>query len=107
MPAFRSAWILFSRRITVGSRAVADGMKIAAPDSRAVVAPAVVLDGNGILLGVVEQADAERRAIDVMDTGAQTIRPDMTIELAESLMDGHEHLVVTEADGRYVGVYRS
>ncbi len=119
-PGFRSAWIRLSRRITAADFARDDLDRIA-PDSLAIgpraSAPgrsvAVVLNRDGVFLGVIEgdgaeagRDSAQSRAIDLMDPAPQTIRPDMTLRLAAALSHPGEPLLITDAHGRYVGRYQ-
>jgi hypothetical protein len=113
-PGFRRAWIRFSGRITV-SEFTGDDLTRVSPTSR--VAPAtgagepaaVVLDGDGVLLGAIESATdeavSERAAWDAMNPAPQTIRPDMTPALAASLLRTHRYILVSDAYGRYIGRY--
>lgn len=119
-PGLRDTWIALSRRLTV-SRFTDDTLPRLAPgdsvenalvesaagqaEARLRVPSAVVLDSSGVLLGSIEQARAGQVASDVMNPAPQTIRPDMTLALAARLLRSHPYLLVTDAIGRYVGMY--
>ncbi len=66
---------------------------------------AVVLNGDGILLGTIEQSDRAPRALDAMNPNPQTIRPDMTPRLAAKLLKSNPYLIVTTEKGKYLGRY--
>lgn len=110
-PVLRNAWIRISRRATVGDLMRPVSICLRPEDSVSLLAenqssPAVVLNNDGVLLGVIDMNCEGRRAADVMDPACQTIRPDMTRWLASRLMRGKPYLMVTTATGHYLGVYR-
>jgi hypothetical protein len=108
LPAIRATWIRLARRAVVAGSARADVARLAPADPvpTATGDPAgVVLDRAGVVLGTVPLAAAGVRAMDAIDAAPQTIRPDMTPALASRLLRGAPYLVVTTADGCYVGVY--
>ncbi len=111
VPGIRSTWIRVSGRATVGESTRDDIGHLVADDSvppasAGASAPrAVVLDNRGVLLGAIEKPDSAPRALDAMNPAPQTIRPDMTPELAAVLMDSDPYLLVTTEIGKYVGRY--
>ncbi len=110
VPGFRAAWIRFSGRITVGDSTRDDlirlGPEDAVPWSAENGRPlAVVLDTAATLLGAVEAAALGRRASEAMNSGPQTIRPDMTRGLAATLLRDNPYILITSARGRYIGRY--
>jgi hypothetical protein len=107
-PAIRATWIRVARRAVVADSARADVARLAPEDPVPTTTrdPAgVVLDRAGVVLGAVPPTAAGVRAMDAIDPAPQTIRPDMTPALASRLLRRSPYLVVTTADGRYVGVY--
>lgn len=109
-PQFRAFWIRFSLRTCVIERTSDDVPKIGLLDRtrerREEFNPlAVVLDSSGILLGAVESRSPDEPAREVMNPAPQTIRPDMTLGLAEKLRSGRSYLLVSSADGKYLGRY--
>jgi hypothetical protein len=109
MPAIRATWIGLTQRETVGATARDDIAHLApedtVPASSGVAPYAVVLNRKGVLLGAIEKPDPAPRALEAMDPAPQTIRPDMTPALAAALMGSDRYLLVTNADGTYVGRY--
>jgi hypothetical protein len=109
-PAFRAAWIHLSGRITVGDSTRDDLTRLSPEDAVSSSAEkgrplAVVLDAAGTLLGAVEAVAPSRRASEAMNPGPQTIRPDMTLALAATLLRDNPYILVTSARGRYIGRY--
>jgi hypothetical protein len=111
-PAIRQAWIRLSRRHSVGETIVCDLPRLT-PNQRLPVklpraAPplAVVLNNAGILLGAIEKISPAVLAIEAMNPAPQTIRPDMTDRLAAGLLRHSAYLLITNADGRYLGRYQ-
>lgn len=112
-PGLRSAWIRISRRITV-AEFMCDDLPRITPEApfrptAAQDAPlAVVLNRDGVMLGAIEPPHGEPvewRAMDAMNPAPQTVRPDMTPALAATLLRSSRYLLVTSADGRYIGRY--
>ncbi len=110
-PQIRRAWIRLSRRKGAVTR-ISSGLPRLRPDqplpdSFAATAPplAVVLDAAGVLLGAIDQQHPGASASDGMNPAPQTIRPDMTHQLASSLLHHSPYLLVTDADGHYLGRY--
>src|SRR4051812_15208892 len=73
---------------------------------------AVVVDGNGVVLGVVRPEvsalDASARVIEVMQPAPPTVRPSIPVrELAASMDNaGEAHILVTRPDGHLLGLVR-
>jgi hypothetical protein len=111
-PAIRQSWIRFSRRRGVGDTIVCDLPRLAPnqllPETLAASAPpfAVVLNDAGILLGAIQKIGVGMPATTAMNPAPQTIRPDMTHRLAKSLLRHSPYLLITNADGRYLGRYQ-
>ncbi len=111
-PAVRQRWIELSRRSGVASSMVDDLPRLRPGDPlptsfRAGAPPfAVVLDGAGGLLGAIETIRPGLPAEQAMNPAPQTIRPDMTHALAKTLLRHASYLLITEADGRYLGRYK-
>jgi hypothetical protein len=111
-PAIRQRWIELSRRVSVVQSMVDDLPRLSPGDPlpssfRAGAPPfAVVLDGAGVLLGAIEAIRPGLPADEVMNPAPQTIRPDMTHALAKTLLRHAPYLLITEADGRYLGRYK-
>jgi hypothetical protein len=110
-PAIRQNWIRLSRRNGAANSIKTDLPQLH-PDERlpdslgTITAPfAVVLDNAGILLGAIDQGRPGARASDVMNFAPQTIRPDMTHRLAKALLRHSPYLLITAADGKYLGCY--
>lgn len=112
VPAAREGWIAISRRDAVWN-SMRDDLPKLAPDAPAPQVPgaagraplAVVLDRNGILLGAIESDSPGKSAFDAMNPSPQTIRPDMTPRLAAELLRARPYLLVTTAEGKYLGRY--
>ncbi len=109
-PQLRSAWIRLSRRPTVGAMTLDDLPRLGPFDPPATAAgraapAAVVLNSERILLGAIDGSSAGPRALECMNPGPQTIRPDMTHALAARLLKRNRYLLVTTARGRYLGRY--
>ncbi len=110
-PAARESGIAITRREAVWSSMRDDLPKLAPTDpapppcGNGVVPRAVVLDANGILLGAIEDAAPGASALDAMNPAPQTIRPDMTPRLAAVLLRARPYLLVTTAEGKYLGRY--
>jgi hypothetical protein len=66
---------------------------------------AVVLNADRVLLGAIDKSDSAPRALDIMNSTPQTIRPDMTPQLAAKLLESNPYLIVTTEHGRYLGRY--
>jgi hypothetical protein len=111
-PAIRQRWIELSRRVSVVQSMVDDLPRLSPGDPlpssfRAGAPPfAVVLDGAGVLLGAIEAIRPGLPADEVMNPAPQTIRPDMTHALAKTLLRHAPYLLITKADGRYLGRYK-
>jgi hypothetical protein len=111
VPAARETWIATTRRAAVWDSMRDDLPKLApldrAPESSGdgVVPRAVVLDANGILLGAIEGSSSGATALEAMNPAPQTIRPDMTPRLAAVLLHARPYLLVTTAEGKYLGRY--
>jgi rhodanese-related sulfurtransferase len=110
-PELRSFWIRYSDRLRVDEFMRNDLARLAPADSIRSAAPnsptprAVVLNRDGVLLGTIEQPGAAPRALAAMNPDPQTIRPDMTPRLATQLLKSNPYLIVTTADGKYLGRY--
>jgi hypothetical protein len=114
-PDIRRRWIELSHRGVVGEAMVCDLPRLS-PKDRAfnvaitATAPpfAVVLDGAGILLGAIdqiEQVNSDTTAYEAMNPAPQTMRPDMTRKLASQLLRHSPYLLITTAEGHYLGRY--
>ncbi len=110
-PGLRSSWIHFSDRVRV-DEFMRDDLAHIGPED--VVPPAsadsptpraVVLNPAEVLLGAIERPDAAPRALDAMNPNPQTIRPDMSLRLAEKLLKSNPCLMVTTEKGKYLGRY--
>ncbi len=110
-PVIRQSWIGFFHR-----KGVADWMTSELPRLRpeeplpdsftSRTAPfAVVVNGAGILLGAIDQNRPGAPAGEAMNPAPQTIRPDMTRGLAADLLRHSPYLLITAADGGYLGRY--
>jgi hypothetical protein len=117
-PGVRNAWIRYSRRRSVGELARDDLAHIApydpvpAASSTGASVIAIVLNEQSVVLGAIEgnrESDTplaeERPAIDCMNPAPQTIRPDMTLQLAASLLKKSAYLLITGNRGEYIGRY--
>jgi hypothetical protein len=110
-PGLRSFWIHYSDRVRIDEFMRDDLVRLGPEDSVPPASPdsptprAVVLDRNGVLLGTIEKSDAAPRALDAMNPNPQTIRPDMTPRLARKLLASNPYLMVTTAEGKYLGRY--
>jgi hypothetical protein len=119
-PQIRAAWIRYSRRHAVGEWVRDDLVHLkpsdpAPPATLGRQVSAVVLNGDGVVLGAIESAAAAagasdgeasaRPAIKCMNPAPQTIRPDMTRALAATLLRKNAYLLVTLARGQYAGRY--
>jgi hypothetical protein len=110
-PWIRAGWIRLSARVVVAELTRDDLARLGPDDPAPPVAArgsiaAVVLDHNGILLGAIDRNAPGRRAIEAMNPGPQTIRPDMTLRLAAQLLRANPYLLVTGARGEYFGRYQ-
>ncbi len=112
VPGIRDTWLQVSGRPAVRDLMKDDLVRMGPNDpiqqaSAPIHLPvrAVVLDARGVLLGAIEANAGGDRAVDAMNPSPQTIRPDMTHGLAASLLRGHPYLLVTDADGKYLGRY--
>jgi len=108
-PVPRQLWIKLARRSNVAIRMGNEPARLGPMDTlpkilSGTLPRAVVLDSAGILLGAVEH-DATSKAMEAMNPAPQTIRPDMTHQLAASLLEHNRYLLITDADGRYLGLY--
>jgi rhodanese-related sulfurtransferase len=119
-PGFRNTWIKISGRAVVGA-SISDaprrlGYRDLLPESLpdGIRPAAVILNEQNVLIGAIDRnddgagagsADGGRAVTDLMDPGPQTIRPDMTHELAADLLRHHPYILVTESSGRYLGLY--
>jgi hypothetical protein len=110
-PQIRRAWIKLSRRQGAVTRVSPDlprlGPEQLLPDLSDVnVAPlAVVLDAAGVLLGSVDENRPGAPVAGIINPAPQTIRPDMTHRLAAHLLRHSPYLLVSDADGHYLGRY--
>ena len=110
VPGLRELWIYYSDRVRV-AEFMRDDLARLAPDDAVPGAidsrrpRVVVLNSDGVLLGVIEQSGAAPRALDAMNPNPQTIRPDMTPRLAAKLLRSNPYLIVTTAKGKYLGLY--
>ena len=110
VPSIRAAWIALSHRPTVG-KAIRDDLsrlRAAEPVSASALRSdvvAVVLNAEGLLLGAIEKNGKLEGSIEAINSAPQTIRPDMTHRLAAELLERHRYLLVTTADGKYLGRY--
>ena len=110
-PGLRSGWIRYSDRVRVAEFMHDDLIRLGPEDSVPPAAPdspmprAVVLTPDGVLLGAIDRSESAPRALDAMNPGPQTIRPDMTPRLAAKLLASNPYLIVTTAMGNYLGCY--
>jgi hypothetical protein len=110
-PSLRETWITMTRRAAVWDSMRDDLPRLAPADllpefgGDGTAPRAVVLDANGILLGAIEDRSSGGSALDAMNPAPQTIRPDMTPGLAAVLLRARPYLLVTTAEGRYLGHY--
>jgi hypothetical protein len=109
-PGLREFWIHYSDRVRVDEFMRDDlgrlGPDDAVPDAIDSPTPrAVVLNHDGVLLGAIEKPRAASRALDGMNPNPQTIRPDMTPQLATKLLQSNRYLIVTTGRGQYLGRY--
>jgi hypothetical protein len=111
-PGFRQSWIRISHRKSVADTIACDPPRLAhnqpLPDAFTATGPplAVVLNDTEVLLGAIEKISAGATASEAMNPAPQTIRPDMTHRLAKSLLRHSPYLLITNADGRYLGRYQ-
>jgi hypothetical protein len=112
VPAIRRNWIRLSRRNGVAQAMADDLPRLQSEDplpdgfAAAMRRPAaVVLDGTGVLLGAIDKNQPGVPAGEAMNPGPQTVRPDMTHALAAQLLRHSPYLLVSTADGRYLGRY--
>jgi len=110
-PGLRTFWIHYTDRVRIDEFMRDDLVRLGPEDSVPPASPdsptprAVVLDRNGVLLGAIEKSDAAPPALDAMNPNPQTIRPDMTPRLARKLLASTQYLMVTTANGKYLGSY--
>lgn len=114
-PGIRRRWIQLSQRSGVGGSMARDLPHLTPSDCVSTTtmdrnAPpyGVVLNQAGVLLGAIDAIDnvaSNASAQDVMNPAPQTIRPDMTHQLASHLLRHSPYLLITEATGRYLGRY--
>ncbi|HEY2107977.1 MAG TPA: hypothetical protein VGH29_19425 [Candidatus Binataceae bacterium] len=64
-----------------------------------------MVDSAGILLGAIDHKQQGTSAGEAMNPAPQTIRPDMTPRLAADLLRHSPYLLITDAEGRYLGRY--
>jgi hypothetical protein len=110
-PGPRTAWIKLTNRARVDEYVVDDLPRLAPDDlvprfHRNKSPRAAVLNRDGVLLGSIDREAEGLRAIDAVNGGPQTIRPEMTPALASTLLGEHPYLLVTTAMGTYLGRYR-
>lgn len=111
-PAVRESWIRIVGRATVGEQMSDEPIRLGAQQrvpqfERAGPQPrAVVLNASGFLLGAIDNGETGAPACDAMNCAPQTIRPDMTHQLAAKLLERNPYLLVTTAMGEYLGRYR-
>jgi len=110
-PEVRAAWIRCSNRSIV-RETMRDDLARLNPDDALPAAPldvptprAVVLNTDGVLLGAIDKPDSAPRARDTMNPSPQTIRPDMTPQLAAELLESNPYLLITTEHGKYLGRY--
>jgi hypothetical protein len=112
VPAIRQSWITLSQRKTVGDWMTSDLPRLRPdeplPESFASKATplAVVVNDAGILLGAIDQNQPGASAAEAMNPAPQTIRPDMTRGLASDLLRHSPYLLISDAEGRYLGRYQ-
>jgi hypothetical protein len=115
-PGIRQTWIKLTRRKGVGASMTSlprvlpdDTLDYAGTVAGAAIAApiAVVTDAAGILLGAIDRSRPGLSAVEAMNPAAQTIRPDMTRRLAAFLLRGAPYLLVTTAEGYYLGLYKT
>jgi hypothetical protein len=110
-PGPRAFWIHYTDRVRVSEFTRDELIRLGPgdpvpPASQGSPTPrAVVLTRDGILMGAIEQSDAAQRAVAAMNSAPQTIRPDMTIRLADRLLASNPYLIMTTAAGNYLGRY--
>jgi hypothetical protein len=112
-PGIRAAWIRYSNRAAVRDSMRDDIARIGLDDpvpAEAANSPtprAVVLNSAGVLLGTIDKSDSAPHAREAMNSAPQTIRPDMTPQLAAKLLQSNRYLIVTTDHGKYLGRYLS
>ncbi len=110
-PGPRDLWISATRRERIDQFMADDvprlspGDRIEASSLRHDSPHAVVLNREGLLLGSIEQVGVEGAAIDHVNGGPQTTRPEMTPALAAKLLKEHRYILVTTGMGEYLGRY--
>lgn len=110
-PELRTFWIHYSDRVRIDEFMRDDLARFAPEDVVPPASPdsptprAVVLNSDGVLLGAIETSDAAPRALEAMNPNPQTIRPDMTPSRAMKLLKSNPYLMVTTANGKYLGRY--
>ena len=109
-PSVRASWIEISSRDTV-ARAMKDDLSrlraaeaVSASALRSDVV-AVLLNSEGQLLGAIEPNGKMNGGAERVNPAPQTIRPDMTHQLATHLLKSHRYLLVTTSFGKYLGRY--
>jgi hypothetical protein len=116
-PGIRQTWIKLTRRKGAGASMTSQLPRLRPDDTlgnpgaeagAAIAAPiAVVTDAAGILLGAIDRNRPGLSAVEAMNPAPQTIRPDMTRRLAAFLLRGAPYLLVTTAEGHYLGLYKT
>lgn len=110
VPWLRAGWITLTNRHRVDQFTIDDIPRLSPDDHvsgeiRHEAPHAVVLNDRGVLLGSLDDGVGEGRAIDYVNGGPQTIRPDMKPALATKLLRDHAYLLVTTTMGEYLGRY--
>ena len=109
-PGLRAGWITLTNRHRVDQFTIDDIPRLSSDDhvsgaTRHEAPHAVVLNHHRVLLGSLDDGVGEGRAIDYVNGGPQTIRPDMKPALAKKLLREHAYLLVTTTMGEYLGRY--
>ncbi|HUA35332.1 MAG TPA: hypothetical protein VMA09_17110 [Candidatus Binataceae bacterium] len=110
-PGPRDLWISATRRHRIDQLMADDVPRLSSEDQIAASSlrpdspHAVVLNRDGVLLGAIEKAGVEGAAIDYVNGGPQTARPEMTPALAAKLLKDHRYILITTGMGKYLGRY--
>lgn len=109
-PSIRGAWISISGRPIVGKTSKDDLSRLRAAETVSASAlrsdvVAVLLNSDGQLLGAIEKNGKVSGGTEAINPAPQTIRPDMTHRLAAHLLESTRYLLVTTAEGKYLGRY--